>query len=427
MPPRKRWSKTIVECGVTVRIYERRPGGKLQIATWVPGSGSSRQSLKHRDREKAEEEGRAAARLHFGAPTPPPLKRADKPEPATLPVTTDRSPATLGELFEGYIEHATHTRTGCLITDGYADDLRWRAIALLRWFGHDTQTDALTRMRLDTYVRARRRGDVSGRAVRTRSVEADLKFLKFAIDWACGSTDPQIPLVHKNIFSEFHIPEEANPRRPFITDEDVDALMEVADLIHPLFKLLLVLCGWTGRRLSSVLGLTWADIQFQRRKIKWRAELDKKRAGWLGPLPTVVADALEEHRARSGSRAGDLVFQSSHDPKVPISRHTAADWLKRAYRMTGIDKEPGSLWHALRRKWGHDRQDCPVLETMHAGGWKDYGTFRRCYQYPDSDTMQAVADLAPIPDRRTQKRAHILELVENENGAASGNRSSAVS
>jgi len=57
---------------------------------------------------------------------------------------------------------------------------------------------------------------------------------------------------------------------------------------------------------------------------------------------------------------------------------------------------------------------------MYAGGWKNFETFRRCYQYPDSDTMQAVADLAPIPDRRTQKRTHFLELVENEKRRRSG-------
>lgn len=147
------------------------------------------------------------------------------------------------------------------------------------------------------------------------------------------------------------------------------------------------------------LGLTWADVQFARLKIRWRAELDKKREIWLGPLPRVAADALHFHRASLGAVPGRLIFPSTKHPNRPVTRHLAADWLKRAYRITGIEKESGSLWHALRRKWGHDRQDYPTLDTMYAGGWKDFATFRRCYQYPDSATMQAVVDLSPIPQK----------------------------
>jgi hypothetical protein len=52
-----------------------------------------------------------------------------------------------------------------------------------------------------------------------------------------------------------------------------------------------------------------------------------------------------------------------------------------------------------------------------------FETFRRCYQYPDSATMQAVADLAAIPEKRTPKRTHLGHI---ENGVASINRSDAV-
>jgi hypothetical protein len=64
----------------------------------------------------------------------------------------------------------------------------------------------------------------------------------------------------------------------------------------------------------------------------------------IGPLPTVVAQALQAHRASSSYRAGALIFRSTRNPKKAASRHTAADWLKRAYRKAGIEKEPGSLW-----------------------------------------------------------------------------------
>jgi integrase len=409
MPPRKCWSKTFgAGRGVRVRVYERTLGGPIQIAVWLTGCGWSRRSLGHTDRAKAVEQAKAIVRLREDkAPEP-----ATHPSPATL---SERSPATVGELLEGYLAHATHTRQGCLITDRHSDDRRLRAILLLRWYGHDAVVDGLTNARIREYVRARRAGEVTGRVVRVRSAEADLSFLKAAVSWACGAVDPSLPLVSRNVFAEFPIEEEPNPRRPFIDDADVDALFVVAASIHPLFPLLMVLAGSTGRRLSSVLGLTWADVQFARGRIRWRGELDKKRETWLGPLPRVATDALHTHRARLGNAPGRLIFPSTRDPNRPVTRHLAADWLKRAYRITGIEKEPGSLWHAFRRKWGHDRQDYPTLETMYAGGWKDFETFRRCYQYPDSATMQAVADLAPIPEKRTQKRTH---LIHNANSVA---------
>jgi hypothetical protein len=70
----------------------------------------------------------------------------------------------------------------------------------------------------------------------------------------CGAADTTLPLVTKNVFSDFPIEDEPNPRRPFIDDADVDALFAVAPSIHPLLPLLMVLAGSTGRRLSSVLG-----------------------------------------------------------------------------------------------------------------------------------------------------------------------------
>jgi integrase len=78
---------------------------------------------------------------------------------------------------------------------------------------------------------------------------------------------------------------------------------------------------------------------------------------------------LHTHRARLSSAPGRLIFPSRRDPNRPVTRHLAADWLKRAYRITGIEKEPGSLRHAFRRKWGHDRQDDPTLETMYVCRW----------------------------------------------------------
>jgi integrase len=411
MPPRKCWSKTVgVERGTLVRVYERKPGGILQIAVWVEGgTNCNRQSLRHRDRTKAEQQARTIAQLRGDGTT--------TPEP-------QRCPATLGDLFDAYLAHATHTRRGCLITEDHRRDLMWRAVALLRWFGHDCVADELTRARVSGYMRARRAGQVGERAVRARTVRADLTFLKSALAWACGSTDESLPLVTKNALAGFVIPGEPDPRRPVVRDDTAVALLKVAPVIHPLLPLLLIVIGSTGRRLSSVLGLEWADIDLELRAVVWRAELDKGRKTWESPLPAAAADALAKHRAELGRNGGRFVFPSSTDPHIPVTRHLAADWLLRAYRRAGIEKQRGTLWHSFRRKWATQRKHYPIVDVAAAGGWKDLTTLLTCYQQPDPDTMRAVIDRIPIVRELSHQLSH---HGGNANGAALITQSSAAS
>jgi integrase len=287
-------------------VYEREPGGVIQIAVWIEGDGESRRSLGHRNRTKAEQEARNIMRLREdGTSSPPPT----------------REPATLGELLEQYMAYATHTRQGCLKTERHRRDMSWRAIVLLRWFGHDCSVDRMTRNRIVDYVRARRSGVVGDKAVRTRSVQVDLTFFKAALSWACGSTDETVPLVVKNVLAGFPIPDEPDPRRPLLTEDAVNALLAVAAGVHPLLPQLIVLVGSTGRRLGSVLGLEWGDIDFERRTITWRAELDKTRRTWRSPLPTAAAEVLRAHQA---APRGRLVFPSPASPALPVDRYCAA-------------------------------------------------------------------------------------------------------
>jgi integrase len=393
MPRRKCWSKTVgAERGMLVRVYERKPDGILQIAVWVEGgTNCNRRSLGHRDKVKAEQQARAIARLRGD--------EAQAPEP-------QRRPATLGELFDAYLAHATHTRRGCLITEDHRRDLSWRAVVLLRWFGHDCIANDLTRARVTAFMRSRRAGQVSERPVRARTVRADLTFLKSALAWASGSTDEALPLVTKNVLAGFPIPGEPDPHRPVVRDDTTAALLSVAPAIHPLLPLLLIVVGSTGRRLSSVLGLEWGDIDLEQRAVVWRAELDKGRKTWESPLPTAAADALAQRREEVGNDAR-FVFPSTTRHGASVTRHLAADWLLRAYRKAGVEKHRGSLWHSFRRKWATQRKHYPLVDVAAAGGWRDLTTLLTCYQQPDPDTMRAVMDRAPIPRELSHELSHL--------------------
>lgn len=399
MPSRKCWSKTVgAERGTRVRVYEREPGGTLQMAVWIEGSRrESRRTLGHADRAKAIEQARTIV-----------LLRAVR----TTAAAPERTPATLGEMLENYLASATHTRQGCLKTERHRRDMTWRAVALLRWFGHDCVVDALTRARVVEYVRARRAGLVSGQRTRTRSVQVDLTFLKSALTWACGSTDTTIPLVTKNVLVGFPIPDESDPRRPVMRSESAQALLTVAPAVHPLLPLLIVLIATTGRRLGSVLGLQWSDIDLEQCTIHWRAELDKGRRTWLSPLPAAAADALTARYQALGSRAGTCVFPAPKNPDASATRYLAAGWLRRAYRLAGVEKQRGSLWHAFRRKWATERKHYPVTDVAAAGGWRDINTLLTCYQHPDSDTMRAVVELSPI-QKNSHTNSHTSAITPN--------------
>ncbi|HEY6947318.1 MAG TPA: hypothetical protein VI297_00770, partial [Gemmatimonadales bacterium] len=64
-----------------------------------------------------------------------------------------------------------------------------------------------------------------------------------------------------------------------------------------------------------------------------------------------MRDALLEVRRQQKAIGTGWVFPSDQDPKLPTKRELFGQRLRRAYGVAEVVKEPGSLWHALRRKW----------------------------------------------------------------------------
>jgi len=78
------------------------------------------------------------------------------------------------------------------------------------------------------------------------------------------------------------------------------------------------------------------------------------------------------------------------DPALPTKRDLFDQRLRRAYKVAGIRKEPGSLWHALRRKWATERKGYPVNDLAGAGGWRDTPTLLASYLRTDPETIRRV-------------------------------------
>src|SRR2546430_14135380 len=78
-------------------------------------------------------------------------------------------------------------------------------------------------------------------------------------------------------------------------------LLAVADQIHPLLKLALIVAEGTGRRISAWRNLRWDDVDFQNDTIRWRAETDKKGFEQVVPMTEPVKEALAAVRRAHGS------------------------------------------------------------------------------------------------------------------------------
>ena len=377
MATRKRWSSSVgSQRRARVRVYERTPGGTLYCAVWLPGRGSSRRSLGHTDRKRALREASELAKLRAAG-------EVDQPRSVTL-----------GVLCARYLAEMTHARDGSLKTEGYRRDCARRAGHLLQWFGDQCEVLALTPDRMQAYVRARRSGEITGRPVRTRSVQCDLVFLKTVLRWATGVFEHGRPLLQGSPLAAYTVPRERNPKRPLIDAAAVAALLAAAGQVSPQLHLLITLADSSGRRLSSMLGLRWDDIDLQRGCMRWRAELDKSRRASETPVPRAVVPQLTLQRRLQAAIGSALLFPHPKRSRAgqPVTRHLAAYWLKRAFELAGIPKPEESLWHAFRRRWATSRKHLPLVDVAAAGGWRDLTTLLTCYQQPDEETLREVVD-----------------------------------
>jgi integrase len=167
-------------------------------------------------------------------------------------------------------------------------------------------------------------------------------------------------------------------------------LLKVAGRVHPLLKLALVVAEGTGRRLSVWRNLRWDDVDFPNGTIHWRAETDKQGHDQVVPMSAAVRAALAEARRAQAAIGSRAVVPAPKTAARPCSRYLFDAWLRRAFQLVGVTREPAMLWHAIRRKWATERKGYPVKDVMQAGGWLDEATLVASYQHADPDTVRRV-------------------------------------
>jgi integrase len=394
-----RWTRSLGERGMRVRLFEKRRNGTFYRTIWVRGQGRDHASLKTRDRNEAERLGRVLLAE---------LLRQEE--------TTKSQRLTLGALWQRYETECAAYLDNKL--DTRRDDAS-RAKILLAFFGEQCDVRTLTARDQGAYAARRKAGGivladgVKTRLVRVRSAEMDLVLLHAMLGWA---TTVRLPngarLLDANPLSGVRREREQNPARPVASWErfqrtrtamrklqqeaaecraaDPDSVTaEMDETRWAKMELALVLAEATGRRLGSIRQLRWEDIDFSRRTIRWRAEFDKKGKEWVIPMPDSLAEELKQFRMRFGAITG-WIFAGERKLDQPMDRHLFDKWLHVAERKAKLPKLEGGLWHPYRRKWATERKHHSLKDVAAAGGWKDTETLLTCYQQPDADTLLAV-------------------------------------
>jgi integrase len=292
-----------------------------------------------------------------------------------------------------YLDSPQHQAKG---GRGQREDKR-KVDRVVAFVGTDRNVLSLSESDVRRYTMARREGDSSlqgvkpNQSVRDRAIEADLLALHRALNWAVRERRSSGQrLILENPLHGIRLPRERNPRRPVMRHDVYLKLLKVAEEVHPLLKLALVVAEGTGRRISAWRNLSWDDVDFQAGEIRWRAEHDKSGFEDVRPMSKGVQEALREARKLQRAIGSAPVFPAPKDPTRPCDRHLLDNWLRRAFPKAGLKQEPGGLWHTLRRKWATERKGYPVKDVAAAGGWRDERTILTFYQQVDAATVKQV-------------------------------------
>jgi integrase len=155
------------------------------------------------------------------------------------------------------------------------------------------------------------------------------------------------------------------------------------------FELALVLARETGHRIGAISQLRWSDVDFNEKRILWRAENDKIGMEHSPPLSAEAVRVLEQSRRKRESIGDGWLFPAPEDLSKPCSRRLLRDWSQRAEKLAEMPRTARLGWHSLRRKFVNDmKTDTPMADLCYLGGWKSVLTVMTVYQQADQVTMR---------------------------------------
>lgn len=370
----KRWSYKAGEKGRNrVRAFER-DSGIIYLEFWEAGE-RERLSTGHRNREKAKQQAdELAAKL------------------ASVSAEPDAG-LTLRKLFDKYLEKRTPQ-----VSERQQKHHRRCAEMFTRYWGWEREVENLNREDWDDFKRNRGTGAIDARghtvpkgdrqSIGPRRVREDLQNLRAACNWAV-----QADLLESNPVDGYPLPKEENPKRPRVSQERYEAMLEVAGEVDWRFEVALILANETGHRSKAIRRLRRSDIDLDQRTILWREEEDKAGNEHVTPLTEEAVSALKRAQEEHAAIGEAWVLPAPKDASKPVSRHLLRDWWNRAERLADLEPVEGLGWHGLRRKFATEHMESTPLRVLQElGGWKSEQTILKCYQDPDLDAMRQAQD-----------------------------------
>lgn len=351
------WSYNAGERGENwCRAFEKSKGGIIMLEwfdmpqdehgkplrdteTGKPIRIKTRESLGHRDRDKAEVAAKEkATALRDGS--------------ATARVTS------LRQLFDRYLKEVAPNKVettqvgnarAARIFLAYLQD---RADKGEKERGPERHPSTLDKADWTGFIAARRDGKITGwpRRCRNTQIRGDLKFVVAVLNWASGADETAPYFLNRNPWrgerrrvQQMVMPKEKDPRRPGISDEQHAALLRHSPDWR--FSLVAVLCRETLHRGNSVRQLRKVDVDRTRNRIRWPGEYDKTGRELVSPLTPEALRALETAPTPVLS---PWLIPSEEDPSQPVSRGVLANWMRRAKKAAGITEERVGF-HAYKR------------------------------------------------------------------------------
>jgi integrase len=300
-----KWTLSLGERGMRVRLFQKRKGGVFFRATWIAGAGRDQLSLATLDRDEAERLGRellAEMTSSNAAATPGAIR--------------------LGEVWRRY-------QTGCTThldnkprTIDYESSLIER---IIRFFGRTYDVRRFNAVEWRRYALARRAGRIPnsngkpGRMVGDRAVHGDFVILRTVLRWACQVMLPCGSYwLDRDPTQGIKVDAEQNPVRPIASwsrfEKTRTALQQLADETDELpvkhrwikIEFALLIAETTGRRLGSIRALDWEDIDLEQACMYWKADADKRNKEWITPLPTRLSEEVPTFKQRLGGASGPV-------------------------------------------------------------------------------------------------------------------------
>lgn len=377
---KKFWSYSAGERGRNrVRVYEdpKTRSLLLEFSEPEPATGQARRkrvAVGHRDKQLAKSQcDQLAAKL-----------AAREPPRLTEP--------TVRDLIDIYVREVTPGKG-----ESKAKHDRRCAELFIRFLG-SRKAATLNVRDWNRFITERRSGALRPagsppRPVGERVIAYDLKFLLAVLNWAERARhDRGTVLLEHNPLKGLPLPRTESPMRPVLTEGQYRELSRIAAEVSGAFRLALALAHETGHRIGAIRQLQWADVDLDRKRIRWRATNDKLGLDHTTPLTTEAAALLAQERSNQPAIGTAWVFPSPGDPTEPCSRHLMRDWWERAARLAGLPDDQRLGWHSLRRKFATDLKRLPAKDLCETGGWKRYETVVTCYMQGDEETQRSALE-----------------------------------